>query len=489
MSKAYQIAGRRQGGGGGPGAGQAVGSGAMKVAFVSGNREQLPDAVIPLGLLYVMAATPERHERLLVDLCFAEDPEATVARELAAFQPDVIALGMRNVQRGDYSGVRDTLAYYRGLMGAVRGASRAPVVLGGAGFSVMPRQLMEHLEPDFGISGEGERAFPELLAALEGDADLSTIGNLHWFADGGLASNPPPRDFLDMNALCPPDRGLVDARYFERFGIDSVQTKRGCPLRCDYCTYPIIEGRVGRTREPARIVDEIVEMMERPEIRHFFVVDSVFNLPKAHAKAVCREMIARGVELPWTCYANPLGFDAELAELMAGAACAGMEVGSDGGTDAVLERLRKGFDTARIRELHELAAAAGLPDCHTFILGTPGETLDDVRRTLEFIVDLDPFSVIMMVWTDDAEALDPELRRGRTAFRRQIHVLLEEHKQDFPWWSIPELGVNYDPKLFEMLRKRGFHGPLWQHVRKLLAPPRRRRRHSGETRKNPTPST
>jgi radical SAM superfamily enzyme YgiQ (UPF0313 family) len=166
-----------------------------------------------------------------------------------------------------------------------------------------------------------------------------------------------------------------------------------------------------------------------------------------------------------------------------------MEVGSDGGSDAVLARLRKGFDTAKIRELHELAAAAGVPDCHTFILGTPGETLDDVQRTLESIVDLDPFSVIMMVWTDDAEALDPELRSRRAAFRQQIHELLDEHKQDFPWWSIPELGVNYDPRLFEMLRKRGLHGPLWQHVRELLAPRRRRRRHSGVTRKNPTPST
>jgi radical SAM superfamily enzyme YgiQ (UPF0313 family) len=444
----------------------------MRVAFVSGNREQLPDAVIPLGLLYVMAATPERHERALVDLCFVEDPRETLARELAEAPPDVVAVGMRNIQSGDYSGVKDTLSYYRSLMRSIRAATDAPVVFGGAGFSVMPAALMQELQPDFGIAGEGERAFPALLEALEAGDGFDAIASLHWRdAEGALRANPPAPDFLDMDDLRPPDRSRLDPRYDATFGIDSVQTKRGCPLRCDYCTYPIIEGRVGRRRAPQRVVDEILSIQERPGARHYFVVDSVFNLPTSHAKAVCREMIDRGARLPWTCYANPLGFDAELAGLMAEAGCAGMEVGSDGGSDAVLDRLRKGFSVRHIRDLHERARDAGLPDCHTFILGTPGETLDDVERTLDFIVDLDPFSVILMVWTDDAEAVDPKLATGRARLRGQIYELLERRKGDFPWWSIPALGVNYDPRLFAMLRKRGHHGPLWQHVRKFLPPP------------------
>ena len=147
----------------------------MRVAFVSGNREQLPDGVIPLGLLYVMAATPAQHERVLVDLCFADDPAETLGRELARQAPDVVALGMRNIQSGDYSGVGHTLAYYRMLMRSIRAATDAPVVIGGAGFSVMPDALMRELRPDFGIAGEGERAFPELLEALESGADFEAI--------------------------------------------------------------------------------------------------------------------------------------------------------------------------------------------------------------------------------------------------------------------------------------------------------------------------
>jgi len=327
-----------------------------------------------------------------------------------------------------------------------------------------------------------------LIGALESTTPLESIGDLHRFRDGALVSNPPAAGFLDMNTLRAPDRSIVDDRYYTDFGIDSLQTKRGCPLRCDYCTYPIIEGRVGRLREPQGVADEFFEIRDtRPQANHVFIVDSVFNLPRSHAKAVCREMIERGVDLPWTCYANPLGFDEELAERMARAGCAGMEVGSDSGSDVVLERLRKGFTTRQVRRLHDLAMSSGIPDCHTFILGTPGEDLDEVRRTLDFIVDLDPFSVIIMIWTDDAEAIHPELTVERRKLRESVLGVLEEHKHEFPWWSIPEIGVNHDHRLFQLLRRRGLHGPLWQHIRTLIW--RGRPAHSPSRKNGATPIT
>jgi len=439
----------------------------MRIAFVSGNREKLPDAVIPIGVLQVMAATPDRHEKELIDLCFERDPLEALRSRIEAFRPDLVALGMRNIQNNDYSGIQDNLAYYAELIAACRRATRAPIVLGGGGFSVMPRKLMEHLRPEYGISGEGEGGFPQLVEALDGSPErLSRIGSLHRFEDGVLVSNPPDREFIDMNALRVPDRRILDPRYAERYAIDSVQTKRGCPLRCDYCTYPIIEGRVGRTREPAAVVDEMFRVLdEQPGTRHLFIVDSVFNLPKTHAKNVCREMIARGWALPWTCYANPLGFDREFAELAKQAGCAGMEIGSDSGCDEVLDRLRKGFHTEDIRALHELCADVGIPDCHTFILGTLGETIEDVRRSLDFAIDLDPFSAIMMIWVDDHESLDPALREERQVLRTQVEQELLERKEAHPHWSIPPLNINFDRNLFRRLRRGGLHGPLWQHMR------------------------
>ena len=153
----------------------------MNIAFVSGNREKLPNAVVPVGLLYIMAATPDRHDKTLIDLCFEDEPNAVLRDGLKDLQPDLVAISMRNIQRNDYGDPKETVDYYASLVEDIRAASSAKVVLGGSGFSVMPEELMQHIKPDFGISGEGEFAFPKLLEALEdGNNGLDEIGALHY---------------------------------------------------------------------------------------------------------------------------------------------------------------------------------------------------------------------------------------------------------------------------------------------------------------------
>jgi radical SAM superfamily enzyme YgiQ (UPF0313 family) len=439
----------------------------VKIAFVSGNREQLPDAVIPLGLLYVLGAVSDQHEKQLIDLCFESDACESLRLALAKSKPDLVAIGMRNIQNNDYSGISDNLDYYAELIRIAKDTCDAPVVLGGSGFSVMPEELMNRLKPDFGVSGEGEEVFAKLVAALDnGGLGMEAIGALYCWDGDTVVSNPRPPEFLDMGALPMPNRSLVNSFYYEEYGIDSIQTKRGCPLRCDYCTYPLIEGRKGRVRKPSSVVDEMFAALEaQPAINHFFIVDSVFNLPKSHAKDVCRELIRRDWSVPWSCYANPLGFDKEFAELAFEAGCAGMEIGSDSGCNHVLERLRKGFTTDHIHKLHGICESSGIRDCHTFILGTTGESMADVEQTIDFIVDLDPFSAILMIWIDDYETLDPSLRSERMALRAEIEKLLLARKSDYPQWSIPALNINFDEAMFRRLRHAGLHGPLWQHVR------------------------
>ncbi len=152
-----------------------------------------------------------------------------------------------------------------------------------------------------------------------------------------------------------------------------------------------------------------------------------------------------------------------------------MEIGSDSGSDEILKRLHKGFTTEHIKQLNRICIQAGIPDCHTFILGTEGETLDDSKRTLEFLAELDPFGAIIMVWTDDYDSLNLAIREERLALRRQIEQLLLEQAKDHPRWAMPGLGVNFSEDLFDRLRAAGMYGPLWQHLRGPRQRNRRRR--------------
>ena len=437
----------------------------MKIAFVSANRETMPDAVIPIGLLYVMAACPKHHETELWDLCFEDEPLSMLGQRLDAWQPDLIAVGLRNIQNMDYTGIDANMEFYRAMMRTIRKHSDKPVLLGGGGFSVMPERILEDLGADFGISGEAERAFPQLLAELERpEPDLMRVESLFYRADGNIRMNGRMGDFLVMDEIASPDRSILDERYYSEYGIESLQTKRGCPLKCDYCTYPKIEGARGRMRDPGLVADEFMEIAARPEVDHVFIVDSVFNLPIRHAKEVCRQLIARGNATPWTCYINPTAFDEELARLMAEAGAAGSELGSDSGCDEVLLSLRKGFTVEKIRKSGALHKQFGLKDCHSFILGTTGETMDHVERTLDFIEELDPFAAILLVWVDDIEALDAGVAAERFQLKEDIYGRIAERAKGHSRWVVPTLGVQFDERQFRALRRAGLRGPLWQYL-------------------------
>lgn len=436
----------------------------VRLAFVAANRERLPDPVVPLGLLSVVASCPSRHERRVLDLCFEDEPRSALVRFLEQERPDLVAFSLRNLHGNDYGSPDANVAGYRMLLEAAREVTDAPLVLGGGGYSVLPERLLAELGADFGVAGEGERAFPALVDALEAGDDAPCLPGV--FRREGARVHRPPRHapFLDLGALPFADRRLVDRRHYRACGTESIQTRRGCPLRCSYCTYPDIEGRTTRLRPARNVADELEHIREvAPEVRHFFVVDSVFNLPEAHAADVCAALAERRIDLPWTCYVNPIALRPELAERMAAAGCVGLEIGSDSGDDAVLRRLRKGFTTEHVRRIHRVARDAGLLDCHTFLLGTPGETLDEVRRTLELVDELDPAAAIFMVWNDEGEALGP-VSPERQALRGRILDLLDAERRTRPRWIIPALGHRFDARRFALLRRRGLAGPLWQHL-------------------------
>jgi radical SAM superfamily enzyme YgiQ (UPF0313 family) len=437
----------------------------MRIAFISANRENMPDAVIPLGLLHVMATTPERHEKLFWDLCFEPDPLESVASRLREHRPELVAIGLRNLQNMDYTDISANLDAYRALVRTVRANSSAPIVLGGGGFSVTPKALMEDLGADYGIAGEGERAFAHLLEELERERPLlQNVERLYSRSEGQLHYSGNGIDMLDLDDLPPLDRAVLSPRYYSDYGTESLQTKRGCPLHCTYCTYPLLEGRKTRMRQPARVAEEFMEIGARPGVDHLFIVDSVFNLPPRHAKEICRALEARGNMTPWTSYISPVAFDEELADLMVRAGSTGMEVGSDSGCDAVLDRLRKGFHTDKIRRLASIAKAHGLKDCHSFILGTDGETLGQVEQTLDFVEDLDPFAAVMFVWVNDDEIHEAGRQPEPNVFRDEIYERVRLRAARLPRWIVPKLGIRFNEKAFAVLRKYGMRGPLWQYL-------------------------
>lgn len=445
----------------------------MRVLLVSANREQLPSPVVPLGVLYVAAAVRDAHEVKVVDLCFADDPIATVRDAVMSFQPDVVGLGLRNLHDNSYGSSDPLFAYYEEVSRAIRGSSASSrLVLGGAAITLRPTGLLERLQASHAVVGEGERAFRALLDELarggrperivRGAAvaqERAVVAPTDLLVRGRLTKNVD-RAREPLDALQAPARDLVDPRYFEVDGTDNIQTKRGCAFQCTYCDYPDLEGRKVRVRSPEAIADEMADRARMPGVTHAFIVDSVFNVPRSHALAVCEALIARGSPLPWVCYVSPASLDEELVASMARAGCIGAEIGTDSGSPRVLERLNKPFSLDQVRRVRDAFRKHGVADCHTFVLGAEDETPEEARSTLDFVEELDPDVAVFVVFMEDRE--DHAIHRA--PHREALLELLAREAPTRPGWVVPELGIRFGRKVTRLVRRERMRGPAWVHL-------------------------
>jgi hypothetical protein len=439
----------------------------MRVLLVSANREMLPSPVVPIGPLAVAAALRDAHDVKLLDLCFEDDGTAAIENAVRDFDPEVVGLGLRNLHTNAYDGMERLIVGYAELVRSMRAITDVPIVLGGAAYSLQPETLLERLGADYGVVGEGERTFRGVVDALGRGARPPRVSRASAatpaIVKGPLVRRGPQRALSDLDELPLPARDLVDPRYYQFDGTDNMQTKRGCAFACAYCDYPDLEGSKVRVRDPAAIADEMLARSSVPGVTHMFFVDSVFNVPRSHAIAVCEEIEARGNPLPWVCYASPVALDEQVVRAMARADCQGVEIGSDSGTPRMLAQLKKPFTLDQIVRSRALFREHGMLDCHTFVLGALDETADEVRETLGFVDQLDPAVAVFIVFMEDRETMTVHRARHRDAILR----LLADEAPKRRGWIVPELGIRFGAKITDIVRRRGLKGPSWLHLARM----------------------
>jgi len=174
----------------------------------------------------------------------------------------------------------------------------------------------------------------------------------------------------------------------------AIETNRGCPQQCIYCADPLGKGKRIRLRSPASVADEI-EALLKMEIDHFHFCDSEFNLPPAHARDVCLEIIRRGfgAKIRWYAYCSPVPFSEELAVLFERAGCAGINFGVDSANDQMLRTLGRDFTVEEVVRTAQLCHHQGIIFMYDLLLGGPGETRDSLRETIKTMKRLSPSRV------------------------------------------------------------------------------------------------
>lgn len=415
----------------------------MRVLFISANTEQINILPIPLGLNCVAVATRAAgHEIRVLDLMNKSD--GAVAEAIDSFAPDVIGISVRNIDDQNMSAPRFLLEPIKPIVAECRSRCAAPIVLGGAGYSIYPQSVLDYLGADMGIRGEAEAAFPELLKRLGSGAEPAGTPGLYIRGRGPQGG----RSFIrDLDALPLPDPAIsAQSTTDPAQSWMPIQTRRGCPMQCSYCSTPAIEGTVIRKRRIDLVIKQIEEHVA-VGFRNFYFVDNIFNIPLSYAKDLCRAMIAARAGICWRCILYPGGVDAELVELMAEAGCFEVSLGFESGCEQILHVMNKRYTPERVRTVSELLKAAGIRRMGFLLLGGPGETPDTVERSLAFAdgLDLDMLKVTAGI------RIYPETPLAETAVRDGI--IAPDDDLLYPkFYMVPELKDRIREEI-EMWRK------------------------------------
>jgi Radical SAM superfamily/B12 binding domain len=361
--------------------------GMMRVLLVNTNRKADLMAAPPIGLCYVAtAARNAGHEVRVLDLCFSGRRAAKNLRaSVSSFAPEVLGLSVRNVDNVNMLRPVSYLPEVRELVAQVRRLSAAPVVLGGSGTSLMPEAVLRYVSADAIIVSDGEVSFLRLLDALVSGRSWAGIPGVGLMQNGRFHMTPP--DFPPFRFEAPDVGHWVDMKPYERLGgTYNVQTKRGCPHRCIYCTYnSSLEGHRIRKRDPQEVVDEIEEAVLKYRPRTVEFVDSVFNDPPEHTCMILEEIVRRPWKADFTAMGvQPLHLGREMLSLMWQAGFRSFMITPESASDTMLASYRKGFCREHVIQAAEALAQTRFSVWWCFLLGGPQETHATLQETLDF---------------------------------------------------------------------------------------------------------
>ncbi len=361
----------------------------MRVLLVQGYLGPNPHdtLVYPLGLSYVATAlADDGHDVRLCDPNAHPDGLDSVWYEISTWAPSVVGVSLRNIDTTDYINYRYYYEHLVDTLSVIRcAAPEATIMIGGTGFSTFPERIMaDHPRIDIGIVLEGEATAVEVLRHL---ADPTVVPGVYvrrgadvvFTGVRPMAGYPdiawPRRDFCDVTPYLSVERAI------------GVQSYRGCPLKCEYCNYPSLNGRRVRTRSARDVVNEIEDLRCRHGIREIIFADSLFDLRRSFARDICDELIARNLDVRWSAWFETYRFDEDWFLLAKQAGCYRFCFSPDGASNTTMAALGKRCREADVERVLDLAAR--YPDVafrFTLFCGVTGQDWSDVWKSMRFVV-------------------------------------------------------------------------------------------------------
>lgn len=345
----------------------------------------------PLGTAYLASQLIMNQVAVSVVDCTFETLASSVAR-IIALKPAIVGISIM------VSLSRNALEIARQVRAALPDTL---LVAGGPLPTVYPHHFLSQF--DLVFQGESDEIFPrfchDYLSCRDthnfiSNLDVKAYPGICRQTEGIVYSSPPlhhNEDFLESLPI--PDRS--DYRhdlYQQHWSADhhakpaTLMVTRGCPYACDFCSKPVW-GNVFRKPNLNKIFAEI-QSIAGLGYDQLWIADDSFTLDLSFLQNFCRQKITRGIDIDWTCLSRTRGLDAETVGLMKAAGCVKVYLGLEAGTDETLRLMNKQSSVQDGIETVNLFASVGIDAAGFFIVGYPGETVENIEQTLAHALNL-----------------------------------------------------------------------------------------------------
>ncbi len=443
----------------------------------------------PLGLVSIGTVLRDAgHEVAVYDADYNEDPRAMDYGRLPDYYPAYLA-SFRETDHPIWREVRRTIEEYRpDLIGisiwtayaasafhiakiCKTVAPTCPVAVGGPHATVKAEEILRICPSiDYVIRGEGETAMLELTTAIAGGTRWSGIEGLSFRTGNAVVHNPARRRLRDLDEVPPPDRTvLMNRGTYSSEDMGLIMTSRGCPFSCSFCA---TETRQVRYRSIARVLAEIKQVRADYGTTQFSFKDDSFTVDKKRVAEFCDALTHAKLDIGWECNTRVDLVNEDLLRRMKKAGCNSIKVGIESGSERVLERMNKRITLDQVRTAAALLRKARIHWTGYFLMGTPGESLDDIHRTLDFLYEIKPdFASIGVYEPFPGSAMFEEgLKRGLIKPDMTLDDFCAVSPNDYYKADARRQVDTIDPETFaavEMEMKARFHA-YNKHVGRLL---------------------
>lgn len=351
----------------------------------------------PLGLAYIASLLEKNeHQVKIIDNMVMSLSTDDILNEIKLYNPKCVGFSVTSFM----------LPFAEKLAKRIKNEmGDITLVMGGPGVTANKNFIFE-TAVDFGIYGEGEYSFSELINALDKNEDLKNIKGIIINKDNEKIITPPRPYIENLDELPMPALHLLpDINNYRinpdrciDFPLGTMISSRGCPYHCIFCDHNMFS-RTWRGHSAKRVVEEMKRLSQKYGVREIDFEDDLFIFDKKRVIEICKLIKKEKLKIAWQCSVRANLVDEEILKPMADAGCWLISIGVESGSQRILNLIKKGITVEQVKKTVILADKYKIKPRGFFMINNPSETKEEIYRSIKLASDL-PFHTIIVCVTN-----------------------------------------------------------------------------------------